>query len=458
MLTMHKSILVVEDNDTMRLGIEESLHREGYEVFAFDNGVDAINVFKQNPSQLAIIDLKMEPMDGNEVLAKINEISPATEVLMISAFGTVEIAVSSMQQGASDFLTKPFSPDELRIRIKNLFDKFEREQKLENLIEHNRLLNEELQTGFSEIVGESKAINEIFTLINQVSANDTSVLIQGESGTGKELVARAIHKNSNRAEKPLIKVNCGALNDNLLESELFGHEKGAFTGAIRQKKGRFELADSGTLFLDEIGDVSPSMQVKLLRVLQENEFERVGGESTIKTDVRIISSTNRDLPKLIAEEKFRDDLYYRLSVIPIQLPALRERKEDIPLLVSFFMNKLAEKLHQSAKIIASEEMKLLQDYSWPGNIRELENLIERLVVICPNEKIQFELIARHLTGKSTLNNGIDNLPLEEALYNFEKNLIQQAMKKTDGIKNRAAKLLGINTSALYYKLEKFGMI
>jgi len=455
---MHKSILVVEDNDTMRLGIEESLRREGYEVFAFDNGPDAINAFIQNSSQIAIIDLKMKPMDGNEVLAKIKELSPITETLMISAFGTVETAVNSMQKGASDFLTKPFSPDELRIRVKNLFIKFEREQKLENLIEHNRLLNEELQTGFSDIIGESKPIKEVFTLINQVASNDTTVLIQGESGTGKELVARAIHKNSNRADKPFIKVNCGALNDNLLESELFGHEKGAFTGAIRLKKGRFELANTGTLFLDEIGDVSPSMQVKLLRVLQESEFERVGGESTIKTDVRIITSTNRDLPKLINEEKFRDDLYYRLSVIPIQLPALRERKEDISLLVSFFLKKLADKMRQSVKTVDVEEMKLLQEYSWPGNIRELENLIERLVVICPNKKIEFELIARHLTGKSSLSNGTDNLPLEEALYNFEKNLIQQAMKKVDGVKNRAAKLLGINTSALYYKLEKFGMI
>ena len=458
MLAMNKSILVIEDNDTMRLGIEESLQREGYEIFAFEKGPDAINAFKQNPSQLAIIDLKMEPMDGNEVLEKIKEISPSTETLMISAFGTVETAVNCMQKGASDFLTKPFSPDELRIRVNNLFKKFEREQELENLIEHNRLLNEELQTGFSEIIGESQAIKDVFTLINQVATNDTTVLIQGESGTGKELVARAIHKNSNRADKPFVKVNCGALNDNLLDSELFGHEKGAFTGAIRQKKGRFELADSGTLFSDEIGDVSPSMQVKLLRVLQENEFERVGGEATIKTDVRIISSTNRDLTKLVAEEKFRNDLYYRLGVLPIRLPALRERKEDIPLLVSFFLNKMAEKLHQPAKIVAFEEMKLLQKYSWPGNIRELENLIERLVVICSTAKIEFDLVARHLTGKSALSNGTHNLPLEEALYNFEKNLIQQAMKKADGVKNRAAKLLGINTSALYYKLEKFRMI
>ena len=455
---MHNSIIVVEDNDTMRLGIEESLRREGYEVFAFDNGPDALESFKQNSSMLAIVDLKMEPMDGNEVLSKIKRLSPVTEVLMISAFGSVETAVNSMQKGASDFLTKPFSPDELRVRVKNLVQKIEREQKIENLIEHNRLLNEELQTGFGEIIGESEAIKEIFTLINQVSTMDSTVLIQGESGTGKELVARAIHNKSNRADKPFIKVNCGALNDNLLESELFGHEKGAFTGAIRQKKGRFELANEGTLFLDEIGDVSAAMQVKLLRVLQENEFERVGGEITIKTDVRIISSTNKDLPKLIAQENFRDDLYYRLSVIPIQLPALRERKEDIPLLVHHFLRNLAAKMRLSTKTIGDEEMKLLQEYSWPGNIRELENLIERLVVICPNEIIEFDLIARHLTGKFTISNGVENLSLDDAMYAIENKLIQQAMTKTNGVKNRAAKLLGIKTSALYYKLEKFGMI
>jgi DNA-binding NtrC family response regulator len=455
---MHNSIIVIEDNDTMRLGIKESLQREGYKIYTFDNGQDAIDSFKQIPSKLAIIDLKMEPMDGNQVLSKLKAISPTTEILMISAYGTVETAVNSMQKGASDFLTKPFSPDELRIRVNNLVQKIEREQKIENLIEYNRLLNEEMQTEFGEIIGESTVIKEIFTLINQVSMMDSTVLIQGESGTGKELVARAIHNKSNRADKPFIKINCGALNDNLLESELFGHEKGAFTGATKQKKGRFELANSGTLFLDEIGDVSPSMQVKLLRVLQEKEFERVGGEITIKTDVRIISSTNKDLPKLISKEEFRDDLYYRLSVIPIQIPALRERKEDIPLLVHYFKRKLAAKMHQLPKAIGDEEMKLLQEYSWPGNIRELENLIERLVVISNQDKIEFELITRHLTAKATIKNGMENMSLDDSVYAFEKQMIQQAMKKANGIKNQAAKFLGINTSTLYYKLEKFGMI
>lgn len=453
-----EEIIVVEDNDTMRLGIVESLRREGYKVSGYENGPDALKNFQFKAYYLAILDLKMEPLTGIEVLQKMKEINPLTEVLMISAYGTVEDAVKAMQLGASDFLTKPFSPDELRIRVKNIWQKIQNEKKIADLIEQNKLLSEELYTGYEEIIGSSAAIKEVFSLIEQVAGKDSTILIHGESGTGKELIARAIHRRSNRCEQPFIKINCGALNDNLLESELFGHEKGAFTGAVRQKKGRFELADKGTLFLDEMGDVSPAMQVKLLRVIQENEFERVGGEATIKTDVRIIAATNRDLHKLMMEEKFREDLFYRLSVIPINLPSLRARKDDIPLLVNYFIKKNAEKNHQSVKEIENEGMKLLIEYPWPGNIRELENLIERLVVISRENRIESSLIARHLNSGITLNNVYDNLPLEESVFAFEKNLIIQAMKKADGVKNRAAKLLGISTSVLYYKLEKFGLM
>jgi len=301
-------------------------------------------------------------------------------------------------------------------------------------------------------------MKKIFSLIDQVAQKDSTVLIQGESGTGKELVARAIHNKSMRNENPFIKINCGALNDNLLESELFGHEKGSFTGAVKQKKGRFELADKGTLFLDEIGDVSTAMQVKFLRVIQEGEFERVGGEHTIKTNVRIIAATNKNLHKLIAEGKFREDLYYRLSVIPIAIPSLRERKDDVAVLVDHFLQKSGVKNGIEKKIIEQEGLKLLSDYSWPGNIRELENLIERLSVITSENVISSDLIARHLFSNAGAANSFDNLPLEEALFNFEKSLIVQAMKKTDGVKNRAAKILGIGTSVLYYKLEKFGLM
>ncbi|HVO74350.1 MAG TPA: sigma-54 dependent transcriptional regulator [Ignavibacteriaceae bacterium] len=451
-------IIVIEDNDTMRLGIVESLQREGYKVSAFDNGIDALKKFKINPYAAAVIDLRMEPINGIEILRQIKECNPKTEVLMISAYGTVEDAVKAMQLGAADFLTKPFSPDELRIRIKKIWEKLQKEKRIEDLIEQNRLLNEELLTDYKDIIGNSRAIKNVFSLIEQVAGKDSTVLILGESGTGKELVARAIHRKSKRADKPFIKVNCGILNENLLESELFGHERGAFTGAVRQKKGRFELADTGTLFLDEIGDISPAMQIKLLRVLQEGEFERVGGEITVHTDVRIISATNKDLQKLVAEGKFREDLFYRLSVIPISLPSLRERKEDIIQLVDYFLQRLAEKNRQQVKTISKEGMKLLIDYPWPGNIRELENLIERLFVISVEDGIAPDLIARHLASGIASYNGFENLPLEEAVFAFEKNLIVQAMKKSNGIKNRAAKLLGISTSVLYYKLEKFGLL
>jgi len=451
-------IIIVEDNDTMRLGIMESLKREKYNVCGYDNGPAALNEFKSKMPFLAVVDLKMEPMNGIDVLAKIKELNPSTEVLMISAYGTIEDAVKAMQIGAADFLTKPFSPDELRIRVKNIRQKIQDQKKIEDLIEQNKLLNEELFESSDKIIGNSDSIKEIFSIVNQVAEKNSTVLIQGESGTGKELIARAIHRKSKRSDHPFIKINCGALNDNLLESELFGHEKGAFTGAIKLKKGRFELADQGTLFLDEIGDVSTAMQVKLLRVLQEGEFERVGGETTLKTDVRIIAATNQDLQKLIFQGKFREDLFYRLSVIPINIPSLRERKDDIPLLVNYFLDKMAKKNRQPNKIMDKEGLDLLVNYPWPGNIRELENLIERLVVISEGNKIESFLIARHLTGGGVINNGFENLPLEDALFSFEKNLIVQAMKKANGVKNRAAKILGVKTSVLYYKLEKYGLM
>ena len=453
-----EEIIVVEDNDTMRLGISDSLKKEGYVVNAFDNGPEAIKKFQSSHASLAIIDLKMEPLDGIEVLRQIKEINPATEVLMISAYGTVEDAVKAMHLGAADFLTKPFSPEELRFRVKKILEKILNNRKMENLVEQNKLLNEELFTGYDEIVGNSEAIKKVFSFVEQVADKESTILVQGESGTGKELIARAIHRKSKRADHPFIRVNCGVLNDNLLESELFGHEKGSFTGAVKQKKGRFELADKGTLFLDEVGDISPAMQVKLLRVLQEGEFERVGGEITLKTDVRIIAASNKELQKLIVEGKFREDLFYRISVIPIVLPSLRARKDDIPLLVNYFLLKISLKNRIERKEITNEGMKLLINYSWPGNIRELENLIERLSVISEGKEIDPLLIGSHLSSNFTISNGYSNLPLDDAVCAFEKNLIIQAMKKSDGVKNRAAKMLGVSTSVLYYKLEKYGLI
>jgi len=455
---MIDEIIVIEDNDTMRLGIVESLSREGFAVHSFDNGSAALQFFETNQQPLAIIDLKMEPMDGITILQKIKELNSKTEVLMISAFGTVETAVKAMKLGATDFLTKPFSADELRERVKKIFEKIKSRQQIEELLQHNFLLQSELDKSYSDIIGNSDKMKNIFKFIEQVAGKDSTVLIQGESGTGKELVAHAIHKRSNRAEHPFVKINCGALNENLLESELFGHEKGAFTGAVKLRKGRFELANKGTLFLDEIGDISLTMQVKLLRALQEGEFERVGGEQTLKTNVRIIAATNQELQKLISDGKFREDLFYRLSVIPIALPSLRERKEDIPLLVNHFLKKFSERICEPLKSINMDGIKLLLGHSWPGNIRELENLIERLVVISQSNVIETDLILHHLSVGVPAINSFDKLPLDDALSSLEKNLLTQAMAKANGVKNRAAKILGIRTSALYYKLQKYGLI
>ncbi|MBL7959426.1 sigma-54-dependent Fis family transcriptional regulator [bacterium] len=452
-------IIVIEDNASMRLGMAESLRRDGFKVFEFEGGAHALEFFHKHPVELVITDLKMEPMDGTEILKRIKDFQPSVSVMVVSAFGTVNTAVEAMQLGAADFMTKPFSSEELRVRVRRIIEKNKQEKTLLRLKEENTLLQDEIFKNYGEIVGHSESIRKVFDWIDRVAHENSTVLIEGESGTGKELVARALHIKSNRRDKPFVKVNCGALSDSLLESELFGHEKGAFTGAIRQKKGRFELADGGTIFLDEIGDVSGAMQVKLLRVLQEKEFERVGGEETLSVDVRVISATHRDLSKLIHEEKFREDLYYRLRVIPITLPPLRERKEDIPVLAEHFLKKFADNKSEKPKVINPAGMDLLSQYSWPGNIRELQNLLERLCVISESLQIDNTLIAQHLSGTmKNFTTGFDHLPLGEALENFEKNLIVHALKKSDHVKNRAAKLLGIRTSSLYYKMEKFGLL
>ncbi|MFH2031562.1 MAG: sigma-54 dependent transcriptional regulator [Bacteroidota bacterium] len=452
---MNKKVLVVEDNDSMRIGIEESLVRDGCTVFSFDNGVTALEQIKEINPQIAIVDLKMEPMNGLDVLKNLKECDSKIEVLMISAYSTVDDAVQAMHLGAADFLTKPFSPNELRIRVNKIADKISADIKILNLTEQNKMLNEEINSGFGEIIGSSQEIQKVFQLVEKVAETESTVLIHGESGTGKELIARAIHSKSPRSNNPFVRVNCGALNENLLESELFGHEKGAFTGAVKTKRGRFELAESGTLFFDEVGDIPLSLQVKLLRVLQEREFERVGGEHTLQTDVRIIAATNMELKNLVSAGKFREDLFYRLNVIPIEVPPLRNRKDDIPQLVNHFINKLSQKYKKQFDSVEQDALKIFLDYSWPGNIRELENLIERIFVISNDGKLNITVLQSILNPGShhSLNSG-----LEEAMFNYEKSMIEKAMKDCAGIKNRAAKKLGIKTSALYYKLEKFGLI
>jgi DNA-binding NtrC family response regulator len=452
-------IVIVEDNAGMRLGMEESLRRDGLTVHAFERGDDALKHVETHPTSIVITDLKMEPMSGLDVLKRVKSVSPSTAVLVVTAFGTVETAVEAMQAGAADFLTKPFSQEELRFRVDQLRQRLQNERDLNRLRDENAALHADLHHAAGDMIGDSTAMKNLHALIDKVAGEDSTVLIEGESGTGKELVARALHRKSARASGPFIKVNCGALHDGLLESELFGHEKGAFTGAVRMKKGRFELADGGTLFLDEIGDISPAMQVKLLRVLQEREFERVGGEETLSVDVRIIAATHRDLGMLVRNESFREDLYYRLRVIPITLSSLRQRREDIPLLVRHFLRQHADRRKEPPKRIDSAGMELLTGYSWPGNIRELEHVIERMCIMSSGDVIETDLIARQVSGSSMpAALSLDGIPLDEAVEAFERRLIVEAMKKTGHNKNQAAKRLGIKTSTLYYKLEKFGLL
>ena len=450
------TVIVTEDNETMRLGLRENLKRAQYLVFDFADGPSTLDFLKQHQADILITDLRMQPLNGLQVLEKAKEIQPSIEVLLISAYGTIDEAVKAIRNGATDFLTKPFSKEEFLIRVNQVAQNISRKKQIESLQAENAYLHQEVSGQFGQMVGSTPAMQRIFQLIRTLASENTPVLIQGESGTGKELIARAIHQQSPRKNRPFIKVNCGALNDNLLESELFGHEKGSFSGAIRQHKGRFELADGGTLFLDEIGDVSPALQVKLLRVLQEKEFERVGGEKTLHVDVRIIAATNRNLEDLIANGRFREDLYYRLNVVPIHVPPLRQRKEDIPLLVDYFLRQLNRRRH-IVKRFESNANEIFKAYNWPGNIRELQNVLERLHIISATEVIPTQLVAAQLSGAPASFTDFQGLSLDEALYHFEKNLIIEALKKANGVKHRAAKLLGIGTSALYYKLEKFGL-
>jgi DNA-binding NtrC family response regulator len=453
-------ILVVEDNDTMREGMVQVLRKEGHAVSEASKGTEGLSKIEKRPFELIITDYKMAEMDGLQLLKQVKEIAPETEVIVITAFGTIELAVEAMKTGAWDFITKPFSKDELKLTVDRVAEVLQKRQQAQRLADENRYLREEVDVRFNygEIVGESDAMKKIYRTIEKVSRSDTSVLIYGESGTGKELVARAIHINSPRKEEPFIRVNCGALAEGVLESELFGHEKGAFTNAYRQKKGRFELADLGTLFLDEIGDIPLGTQVKLLRVLQEKEFERVGGEETIRVDVRVIAATHRNLVEDVQKEKFREDLYYRLHVLPIQLPPLRERKEDIPLLSKHFLKELGKEMQKPDLIIAEEGIHVLGTYDWPGNVRELENVLERAVVLSEGDEICQENLAFMVNEIKGTKIAEKSMRLEDALSAVEKRLLDQAMKTSKGVKAKAARLLGIKEGALYYKLDKYGLL
>ncbi len=459
-------ILIVEDNPTMREGLEAMLDRAGHDVSVAPDGSHALSVCREEPIDLVITDFKMEGMTGLDLLDALRKqpFPGDPEVMLITAYGTIDIAVDAMKLGAVDFITKPFDSDEFKVKVERALKTREIKKERDAFRAETEYLREEVEHHFGEIVGSSEAMQTIFDSIRKVAETSSSVYIYGESGTGKELVARAIHRESARSGGPFIKVNCSALAEGLLESELFGHEKGAFTGAIRERKGRFELAHKGTLFLDEISDIPPSTQVKLLRVLQEKEIERVGGEETIAVDVRIISATNRDLAPLVETGEFREDLFYRLHIIPIEIPPLRERKQDIPPLVHHFVRSIAAETGKSIEGVHDEAMDLLLQYNWPGNVRELENVLERAIVLCDrnllgpdNFPLDQRATPRPGAGGAFSPPPVGTIALDEAMERLEKSMIEKALDQAEGVKTRAAELLGIKTSALYYKLNKYGL-
>jgi len=446
-----KRILIVDDDDNHRLMLKATLSADGYQIFEAADGDEAVRKVEQNFFDLIMLDLKMENMGGIEALKRIKQISPAIPVLIMTAYASIQTAVEALKLGAFDYLLKPLDMDQVRHTLEKTLD-------YQKLIIENKTLKERLsmEFDFSNIIGNSKRMRELFEVLALAAPSDTTILILGESGTGKELIANAIHQNSPRVDKPFIKVNCAALPENLLESELFGHEKGAFTGAIARRQGRFEQAHDGTLFLDEIGDMSLATQAKILRVLQENEFERVGGNKTIKVDVRIIAATNKDLERAVEEGAFRKDLFYRLSVVPVLLPPLRERKKDIPLLAEHFLKKYAEKNQRLIQGFAPEAVDVLMRYHWPGNVRELENCVERAVILCREQFITpNELPIAFQTLNETDESGKIDVSTGFTLQEVEKELILKTLEQTNGNRTRAAEILGITRQTLLNKLKEY---
>ena len=453
-------LYLIEDNAAMREGLEQVARRQGHEVKSFERAEAALQALATAPADLILSDYRLPGMNGLELLEKVKALRPACEVMVMTAFGSIELAVQAMQKGAADFITKPISPEELTLKLERFAQRLAQRRELESLQEQNLYLREqeEKQFNFGEIIGQAQPMQEVFRMLQKVAPTDSSVIIYGESGTGKELVARAIHKNSNRSTGPFVRVNCGALSETLLESELFGHEKGAFTGALKRKLGRFELAQAGTIFLDEIGDISPNLQIKLLRVLQEKEFERVGGEETVSVDVRVIAATHRNLKEEVASDRFREDLYYRLHIVPINLPALRQRLDDLPVLVEHFLQRLGHELRKPNLHIAPAALDMMRNYHWPGNVRELENVLERAAVLCEGADITLADLPPLVKDRNAiLSLSDDNLDLNKTLEEVERAMLERAMTRAHGVKAEAARILGIKTTTLLYKLGKYGM-
>jgi two-component system response regulator HydG len=448
-----RTLLLVDDDIAHRTMLKAHLASEGYGVIEADDGDVAVHLTRERDVDLVLLDLKMQRMDGLEALVEIHKHKSELPVIIITAFSSVENAVEAMKQGAFDYVTKPVDSDALSLTVKRALDFTTLQQ--ENISLKQRL-GEKFDLG--NLIGTSQPMQELAETLALVAPSDATVLITGESGTGKELVAGAVHHNSRRKEAPYIKVNCAALHENLLESELFGHEKGAFTGAADQRKGRFEMADQGTLFLDEIGDMSPTTQAKILRVLQEGEFERLGGSSTIKVDVRLLAATHKNLEQMVEEGSFRQDLFFRLNVVPLHLPPLRNRPMDIPPLAEHFLTQYSKKNRKDIRNFESEAMEALLAYHWPGNIRELENAIERAVILCLEEKIALSHLplpvrqsyTDHADRPFAIRPGL-------TLKDMEKELILTTLRQTDDNRTRAAEILGITRQTLQNKLKEYGL-
>ncbi|GAB4345663.1 MAG: acetoacetate metabolism transcriptional regulator AtoC [Desulfobulbaceae bacterium] len=439
-------ILLAEDEEIMRITIQDRLEKHRWQVDTVDNGTDAAQRIRSNNYHLVISDIRMPGLDGRELLEQVRRSSPFTDVIMMTAYGSVEDAIDCLKKGAADYILKPFNMDDLVIRVTRILE-------AQNIRDRCVSLEESCSELHTEMIGDGKAMRSIHEFIRQVAPTDSTVLIRGESGTGKELAAAAIHMNSPRADKPFVRINCAAIPEGLIESELFGHEKGAFTGAHARKRGKFELADGGTLLLDEIGELPLSLQAKLLRVLQESTYERVGGTGTIQVDIRLLCATARDLEAAVEEGSFRQDLFYRLNVIPLLLPPLRERKEDIPALTSHFLHQFSIKRGVALEM-SPEGMQRLMAYDYPGNIRELKNILERASVLAPQPVIRAEDLPADLgTGAETTDKP-DSFLLSEAVARAERELLLKALARTGGKRAEAAELLGISRKNLWEKMKQ----
>jgi len=454
-------ILVVDDDTAIREILSATLLNDGYQVTGVADGASALRAIQEQPVHIVITDLHMPGMDGLEVIDRISKVDSKIITIVMTGYGTIDYAVRTMKAGAFDFITKPFGPDTVSLIVKRAVEVLKLKQE-------NHLLRKAVrdQYRFEHLVGTSAPMRRVLDFVEKVADSESTVLIQGDSGTGKELIARMLHFNSMRRDRPLVPVNCGAIPENLLESELFGHEKGAFTGAAHTRLGRFELAHGGTLFLDEIGELPLSLQVKLLRVLQERCFERVGGNKTIHVDVRIIAATNQNLEQAVTERRFRQDLYYRLHVIPIEVPPLRERRSDIPLLVNHFVERLNEQRKTEIAGMDREALARLMDYDWPGNIRELENMVERAVVLKKKGLITVADLPDRLAkavpaqpvdqSEHFIRFNEDGINLTKELEQYENRLIGEALRKANGVTSRAAQLLQLNRTTLVEKLKRKG--